>query len=208
MAVDSQREEIPRISVETLDDWRRIKRNYTIAALTALDEQLSGNDSAEDRQVLLAHLHRFIDKTFEMARRNVRVNGQNLEDLNEDEVDTEPFDEGFDRHIWSLSDQSLRWDLQIARERRTRPEEIEKQMRDLLAAQKELDAEEAAALEDVQDEETMVQDDIPPDAYARIDEVASQTFALVEELKQAVPVQLERSERVKTVAEEIKSLKL
>ncbi|TBU29073.1 hypothetical protein BD311DRAFT_865044 [Dichomitus squalens] len=208
MAVDSQREEIPRISVETLDDWRRIKRNYTIAALTALDEQLSGNDSAEDRQVLLAHLHRFIDKTFEMARRNVRVNGQNLEDLNEDEVDTEPFDEGFDRHIWSLSDQSLRWDLQIARERRTRPEEIEKQMRDLLAAQKELDAEEAAVLEDVQDEETMVQDDIPPDAYARIDEVASQTFALVEELKQAVPVQLERSERVKTVAEEIKSLKL
>ncbi|EJF62559.1 hypothetical protein DICSQDRAFT_57486 [Dichomitus squalens LYAD-421 SS1] len=208
MAVDSQREEIPRISVETLDDWRRIKRNYTIAALTALDEQLSGNGSAEDRQVLLAHLHRFIDRTFEMARRNVRVNGQNLEDLNEDEVDTEPFDEGFDRHIWSLSDQSLRWDLQIARERRTRPEEIEKQMRDLLAAQKELDAEEAAALEDVQDEETMVQDDIPPDAYARIDEVASQTFALVEELKQAVPVQLERSERVKTVAEEIKSLKL
>ena len=58
MALDSQREDIPRISVETLDDWRRIKRNYTIAALTALDEQLSGNDSAEDRQVLLAHLHR------------------------------------------------------------------------------------------------------------------------------------------------------
>lgn len=66
------------------------------------------------------------------------------------------------------------------------------------------------------------------DAYARVDEVASQTFALVEELKQvrhrtalivawtaaesifvqAVPVQLERSQRVKTVTEEIKSLKL
>ena len=57
-AVDSQREDLPRISVETLDDWRRIKRNYTLAALTALDEQLSGNNSAEDRQVLLAHLHR------------------------------------------------------------------------------------------------------------------------------------------------------
>ena len=57
MALDSQREDLPRISVETLDDSRRIKRNYTLAALTALDEQLSGNNSAEDRQVLLAHLH-------------------------------------------------------------------------------------------------------------------------------------------------------
>ena len=58
MALDSQREDIPRISVETLDDWRRIKRNYTRAALAALDEQLSPNDSQDDRQLLLAHLHR------------------------------------------------------------------------------------------------------------------------------------------------------
>ncbi|PIL30465.1 hypothetical protein GSI_07164 [Ganoderma sinense ZZ0214-1] len=208
MALDSQREDIPRISVETLDDWRRIKRNYSNAALAALDEHLSPNDSQQHRQLLLAHLHRFIDRTFEMARPNVRVNGQNLEDLNEDEVDTEPFDEGFDRHIWSLSDQSLRWDLQIARERRTKPDEIEKQIRDLLATQNDLYAEEAAALEDVPDDDSTTRADIPPGAYERLDEVASQTFALVEELKQAVPVQLERSQRVKTVTEEIKSLKL
>ena len=111
-----------------------------------------------------------------MARSNIRVNGQNLEDLNEDEggcpscafvppflsvltsrsclvpSDTEPFDEGFDRHIWSLADQSLRWDLQIGRERRTKPEELERQMRELLASQGELDAGEAAALEEVEDE--------------------------------------------------------
>ncbi|KAI0806994.1 hypothetical protein C8Q74DRAFT_1453259 [Fomes fomentarius] len=208
MALDSQREDIPRISIETFDDWRRIKRNYTLAALTALDEQLSGNNSAEDRQVLLAHLHRFIDKTFELTRPNVRVNGQNLEELNEDEVDTEPFDEGFDRHIWSLSDQSLRWDLQIAKERRTKPEEIEKQMRELLAAQQELDAEEAAAMEDLADVDSRAKEEIPVVVYERIDEVASHTFAVVEELKQAIPVQLERTERVKTVAEEIKALKL
>ena len=161
-----------------------------------------------------------------MARPNVRVNGQNLEDLNEDEVgvfarallleypltpslsirtnhasDTEPFDEGFDRHIWSLSDQSLRWDLQIAKERRTKPEEIEKQMRELLAAQQELDAEEAAAMEDVADVDGRTQADsawftyspfisgpqrdlVPAAAYERINEVAAQTFALAEELKQ------------------------
>ena len=34
-------------------------------------------------------------------------------------------------------------------ERRTKPEEIERQMRELLASQRELDAEEAAALADV-----------------------------------------------------------
>ncbi|KAI0373359.1 hypothetical protein BV20DRAFT_1104433 [Pilatotrama ljubarskyi] len=208
MSAEAQREELPRISVETLDDWRRIKRNYTIAALTALDEQLAGTGTAEDREVLLAHLHRFIDRTFDMARPNIRVNGQNLEDINEDEEDMEPFDEGFDRHIWSLSDQSLRWDLQIARERRTKPEEIERQMRELLASQAELDTEEAAVLDELGEEDVQIDDEIPAAAHQRIEDVASQTFAIVEELKQAVPVQLERSERVKTVAEEIKALKL
>ena len=71
----------------------------------------------------------------------------------------EPFDEGFDRHIWSLSDQSLRWDLQIAKERRTKPEEIEKQMRELLASQAELDAEEAAAMAEVTEENVQVEED-------------------------------------------------
>ncbi|EIW60717.1 uncharacterized protein TRAVEDRAFT_118764 [Trametes versicolor FP-101664 SS1] len=208
MSAEAQREDLPRISCETLDDWRRIKRNYTIAALTALDEQLSGNNSPADREALLAHLHKFIDKTFEMTRPNVRVNGQNLEDINEDEEDMEPFDEGFDRHIWSLSDQSLRWDLQIARERRTKPEEIERQMRELLASQAELDAEEAAALAEVGEQDVQVPDEIPAEAHQRMEDVASQTFALIEELKQAVPVQQERSERVKTVADEIKALKM
>ncbi len=58
MSAEAQREDLPRISCETLDDWRRIKRNYTIAALTALDEQLSGNNSPADREALLAHLHK------------------------------------------------------------------------------------------------------------------------------------------------------
>ena len=58
MAVNSQREDIPRISAESLDDWQRIKRNYTLAALNALDEQLkASNGTPEDRQVLLAHVH-------------------------------------------------------------------------------------------------------------------------------------------------------
>lgn len=38
----------------------------------------------------------------------------------------EPFDEALDRHIWSLSDQRLKWDKEIADRRRSRPQEIEK----------------------------------------------------------------------------------
>ena len=73
-------------------------------------------------------------------------------------------------------------------------------MRDLLVAQKDLDAEQAAALELVPDESSTTRQDsayqtpllfpdpnhapVPPDAYERLNEVASQTFGLLEELKQ------------------------
>ena len=48
----------------------------------------------------------------------------------------EPFDEALDRHIWSLSDQRLKWDKEIAERRRTRPREIEA----LVLAQQNSDA--------------------------------------------------------------------
>lgn len=45
----------------------------------------------------------------------------------------EPFDEALDRHIWSLSDQRLKWDKEIADRRRSRAEEIEKSITESLA---------------------------------------------------------------------------
>lgn len=39
-------------------------------------------------------------------------------------LDVEPFDEALDRHIWSLSDQRLKWDKEIADRRRSRPDDI------------------------------------------------------------------------------------
>lgn len=57
----------------------------------------------------------------------------------------EPFDEGLDRHIWSLSDQSLQWDGEIARKRREKPVEVERLMRELVEAQKAVDEEEEEA---------------------------------------------------------------
>jgi hypothetical protein len=100
-----------------------------------------------------------------MAKRNLRVNGRNFEDLDEDEqgvfaysrppvLDLNswiggllPFDEALDRHIWSLSDQSLKWDGEIARKRRERPQDVERLVRELIEARQTVDAEELTEFE-------------------------------------------------------------
>lgn len=56
----------------------------------------------------------------------------------------EAFDEGLDRHIWSLSDQRLKWDREIGRTRTEKPREVEVMLRDLFDRQLE------ASLEDVE----------------------------------------------------------
>lgn len=52
-------------------------------------------------------------------------------------TDTDQFDEALDRRVWSLSDQRLKWDLEIAKKRRGIPTEVENLMKDLLEKQKE-----------------------------------------------------------------------
>lgn len=59
-------------------------------------------------------------------------------------LDEEPFDEGFDRHIWALAHQSLQWDSEIAARRRKHPKEIEAQMEEVFQRQRELDEEATA----------------------------------------------------------------
>lgn len=54
-------------------------------------------------------------------------------------LEMEPFDEALDRRIWSLSDQRLKWDREIASKRRTRPQEIEASLEDVLDQQQVLD---------------------------------------------------------------------
>lgn len=54
--MDPQREDLSRISVDSLQDWQRIKANYTSAALSALDEELAMSGSAAEKDVLLRHL--------------------------------------------------------------------------------------------------------------------------------------------------------
>ena len=92
----------------------------------------------------------FIDTTFEKAKPNVRINGKNFEDLKDEDDGTsstqdlsaltprfisysrvlnldrevEPFDEALDRETWSLYNQRLQWDLELATKRRNRPKEV------------------------------------------------------------------------------------
>lgn len=122
-----------------------------------------------------------MDNTFEMAKMNMRINGKNFEDLDADEqgkaqfhvfkiylgsqyiviiAGSEPFDEGFDRHIWALSDQSLNLDGEIAKYRREEPDRLLKVMQEILDKQRVVDEKEAELLvpddnvEDEQDEGT------------------------------------------------------
>jgi hypothetical protein len=51
----------------------------------------------------------------------------------------EPFDEALDRHIWSLSDQRLKWDREVAGRRRTRPTEIEALVQEIYSQHRDVD---------------------------------------------------------------------
>jgi hypothetical protein len=56
-------------------------------------------------------------------------------------TETEPYDESLDRRIWSLADQRMKWQLEIANKRRTLPTEVGKFMEELLDLQRSVDAE-------------------------------------------------------------------
>ncbi|TFY64451.1 hypothetical protein EVJ58_g2607 [Rhodofomes roseus] len=200
-------DDMARISLDSIQDWHRLKANYTSAAMSAFEEELSSVRSTAERDVLMKHLQQFIDRTFDMTRPNIRINGRNFEELDIAEEEEEPFDEGFDRHIWALAHQSLQWDSEIAARRRKHPKEIEAQMEELFQRQRELDQE--AAAEDSRDgeREYPTARDLSPATYENIHQVAMQVNAIAEELKQSIPLQSERSERVQVVAAEIKALK-
>jgi len=205
--MDPPRDDLTRISVDSLQDWQRIKTNYATAAFAALDEELSQSGSTSEREALRLHVQQFIERAFELTRPNLRVNGRNFEEVDTDEQEEEPFDEGFDRHIWSLAEQSLKWDREIAEKRRHQPKEVEKLMESLLERQREVDQE--LAEEEVDDDEHMddVQDDLHATTYENISEVAMKLNAITDELLQSVPLQAERAERVQVFEAEIKALK-
>ncbi|KAF7790121.1 hypothetical protein EIP86_001073 [Pleurotus ostreatoroseus] len=201
------REEMPRISVDKLQDWERIKRSYTSAAYATLEARIASRSEA-DKRMLRGQLQRFIDRTFDKATMNLRINGRNFQDLNpEEQTGTDPFDEGLDRHIWSLSDQCLQWNGEIAKKRREKPSEARRLMKELIETQHEVDEQEAAEYDAIAMDVGELPPDLPDQTYENIEAVARETFAIAEELKQSASVQFERTGRLKEVTAEIKNLK-
>lgn len=104
------------------------------------------------------------------------MNGRNGEELDQNEqgkvfhltskldclvslyIDMDPFDEALDRRIWSLADHRLNWNREIAGTRRARPKELETTVKELLDAERAIDAEDASPstqqdeIEDVENE--------------------------------------------------------
>lgn len=52
------REELPRVSVGTFQDWQRLESNYKAAAITRVEELIRDNGlAAADEDALLAHMN-------------------------------------------------------------------------------------------------------------------------------------------------------
>jgi len=183
--MDPAREDVLRISVDTVHDWNRIKRNYSKAALTLLDETLAGGNSNLKHDIL-PHLNHFIEDTFQIVRPNIRVNGRNFDDFEFNDHESEGFDEGLDRRIWSLSEQCLQWDVDIARKRRERPLEVERLMHEILQQNAD-DPRNANMFQEIQNE--LVQED---SLSYNAEDTVRRTFALSDELQQVIPHQLQR----------------
>ncbi|OAX33582.1 hypothetical protein K503DRAFT_700176 [Rhizopogon vinicolor AM-OR11-026] len=185
------REDLPKISVETEQDWRRLQRNISTAFLGRLDMELQAQGASHDMDTFLPHMNQFLDTLFAITRPNLRINGRTTEEPPEDDEEMEPFDEALDRHIWSLSDQRLKWDREIAGRRRTRPMEIEALVQEIYGQHRDVDLDDAT------------QNSGPSDVYGFFPLPNSVFMRFL----QSISMVYERADRFAAVASEVKALK-
>jgi hypothetical protein len=104
--MDESREEIPRISIDSLRDWHKIKANFTKAVFEQFDQRVRRDGLESERTslvpliqqvrgIIIPDLHsltrslfQFIDTTFEKAKPNVRINGKKFDDLKDEDDGT------------------------------------------------------------------------------------------------------------------------
>jgi len=198
------REELHRIAVGNVQDWQRLCSNYKHATHASLQSHILAHGLNHETDALLAHIDQFIEKTFSIARPNLRVNGQNFESLDENGREMEAFDETLDRRIWSLADNRIKWHTLIAERRRKVPTETEETFTTLLGHHHKLDDEASPALSNAEEETAYEQDDVQS---KRIEQTLLETSAAATELDQIITREHERMNRVKIVTAEVKSLK-
>ncbi|KAF9228542.1 hypothetical protein BS17DRAFT_744416 [Gyrodon lividus] len=194
------REDLPKVSIETEQDWRRIQQNMSTALSTRLDLELESHGQSGDKDVLLPHIHQFLEHLCEIARPNLRINGRTTEAPCDEEDDVEPFDEALDRHIWSLSDQRLKWDKEIAGRRRTRPKEIEIMLLESFAQYHTSDM-------DVAEDPITYNELMPKRLDRELEQTLSHAVSLAPQLMQSTASQHDRATKIKPVLSQVKALK-
>jgi len=194
------REEIPRIGVDTFDDLERIKADFTRQMLAVFEQKLTASALSTDGDAIKAHLMAWRDRTFEIAKPNLRINGINYEDHTQEADETEPFDEALDRQIWANHDEKLIWDKTLADSRRIKPVQIQKLMEDLLVRQR--------VEEEVEDEE--IDEDMDEPALVpnleEIEKTHRETISYFDDVQKKTPALLEKVANITRVEEDMKLL--
>jgi len=195
---EDSREEVPRIHLESIKEWERVKSNVR-DAMGGLLERAGDGEAAT---AIKAHLDHWADLMFEDAKLNIRANGRDLEECEGSVDETEPYDEVLDRRIWTLSKEKIAWDRTLAERRTVTPREIERLVRDLLKRQREqervLPQDQSLALP-WPESSTLA-------SAAHVSATQTSSMSLANELQQSLPALLERSERARMVTREVTRL--
>lgn len=99
-----KREDLPRISVDTIHEWQRIKSGYANEVAARIEGRLAAKDlnSIQGKDWCLRNINQvcghacpssghgsllfqYVDSVFKIARPNLRVNGRNFEDMSEND---------------------------------------------------------------------------------------------------------------------------
>ncbi|KAK0502991.1 hypothetical protein EDD18DRAFT_614218 [Armillaria luteobubalina] len=205
--MESSRDDILRINVDTQADFQRIKADYSKQFLSFVEEQIRTQGLESQRAAMVAHAQQYLDKMFSMAQSNLRINGRN-QPLTEGDPDMEPFDEALDRRIWALADTRLGWHKVVAETRRTVPMEIEATFEKLIRQERDTDAaDDDLDISVDEDNEPLPGDEFLARRYSKIQDELHKAIAETTSLDQAIPNQTERSHKYENVSAEIKTLK-
>lgn len=194
-----------RISISTVHEWRQIKENITAALKQSFESNLAGTRaSKKDQEAARKALDEYLEGIFVAMKKNVRVNGQEMDSVNEDELDTEPFDEALDRKIWSLNATNLDWHKQLAHQSKSQPQEIQGMLSTVLEERQQFDA---MSVSDDGEEEVIPDIEDATARFEQIEDVFGETQALNREIVQSLSTQKERVQRDIEVEADMKHLR-
>ncbi|KIY69617.1 hypothetical protein CYLTODRAFT_420561 [Cylindrobasidium torrendii FP15055 ss-10] len=194
---------VGKIAVDTPADLERIKQNFVKVTMEVLEKELT-RSKVDDRDALVANAMAWADQTFDLLRANVRINGAS-EDDREQEEESEPFDEGLDRSIWSLADSRLGWQKKLGELRREVPSEVAARIAKVQGRDEGLVENDVEMHEDVLPGEG---DKVLEEQREIVEEAMRSVVAMRTDLVQTIPLQRSRAEKLEDVSESVyKSMK-